>query len=257
MRESEKGTRANGENKGDFQGPSLMQLHGAPVIPKHSGSVRICVDLKHLNQSVLHEVHHIPDVDETLAQMAGLKLLSKMDTNGGLWLIDQSLLSKWLASITRTDVSHMSNILSSICRNHRRKKVYLVRVWTDHSSFYETGDCRQAPHGLSRHYYNMCQEWARISVWWPELLTTTWRIGKGLSRVCQNSETKSSALKQITHKLAVLPALTTASRSSDLSLLTVTGCNFVQEGVRGTLSGLSKQSRPQHSKPAIEVPQTT
>ena len=33
----------------------------------------------------------------------------------------------------------------------------------------------------------------------------------------------------------------------------MTGCSFVQEGVRCTLSGLSKQSRPQHSKPAIEV----
>ena len=61
------------------------------------------------------------------------------------------------------------------------------------------------------------------------------------------------SLKQITHKLAVLFALTSASRPSDLSLLTVTGCRFVKEGVRCILTGLSKQSRPQHSKPAIEV----
>ena len=39
------------------------------VVPKRSGVVRICVDLKPLNQSVLREVHLIPKVDKTLAQL--------------------------------------------------------------------------------------------------------------------------------------------------------------------------------------------
>ena len=33
---------------------------GMVVVPKKSGSVRICVDLKSLNRSVLREVHHSP-----------------------------------------------------------------------------------------------------------------------------------------------------------------------------------------------------
>ena len=37
------------------------------VVPKKEGSVRICVDLKPLNQSVLWEVYPIPKVDDTLA----------------------------------------------------------------------------------------------------------------------------------------------------------------------------------------------
>ena len=32
-----------------------------------NGKVRICVDLKPLNESVLREVHPMPKVDETLA----------------------------------------------------------------------------------------------------------------------------------------------------------------------------------------------
>ena len=36
---------------------------GLVVVPKRSGSVRLCVDLKPLNESVLREVHPIPSVD--------------------------------------------------------------------------------------------------------------------------------------------------------------------------------------------------
>ena len=39
------------------------------VFPKSNGSVRICVDLKALNDSVVREIHPIPSVDEVLAQL--------------------------------------------------------------------------------------------------------------------------------------------------------------------------------------------
>jgi len=44
---------------------------GMVVIPKPSGQVRICVDLKHLNQNVQREYHPLPCVKETLAQLTG------------------------------------------------------------------------------------------------------------------------------------------------------------------------------------------
>ena len=40
---------------------------GMVVVPKKSGNIHICVDLKPLNESVLREVHPLPKVDETLA----------------------------------------------------------------------------------------------------------------------------------------------------------------------------------------------
>ena len=52
---------------------------GMVVVPKKNGSVRICVDLKPLNQSVLREVHPIPRVDKALAQLAGASVISKLD----------------------------------------------------------------------------------------------------------------------------------------------------------------------------------
>ena len=71
---------------------------GMVVAPKKSGSVRICVDLKPLNQSVLREVHPLPKVDDTLAQLAEAKLFSKLDANSGFWQILLSPTSRLLTT---------------------------------------------------------------------------------------------------------------------------------------------------------------
>ena len=57
---------------------------GMVVVPKKDKAVRICVDLKPLNTSVLCETHPLPRVDDTLA---GAKVFSKLDANSGFWQI--------------------------------------------------------------------------------------------------------------------------------------------------------------------------
>jgi hypothetical protein len=57
------------------------------VVPKKSGAIRICVDLKPLNESVKREIHPIPTVDEIMAQLSGSKIFSKLDANSGFWQI--------------------------------------------------------------------------------------------------------------------------------------------------------------------------
>ena len=71
---------------------------GMVVVPKRSGAVRICVDLKPLNESVLREPHPIPKVDETLAQVAGAKVFSKLDANSGFWQIPLAKVSRPLTT---------------------------------------------------------------------------------------------------------------------------------------------------------------
>ena len=68
------------------------------VAPKKSGSVRICVDLKLLNLGVLREVHPLPKVDDTLAQLTGAKLFSKLDANSGFWQIPLAPASRLLTT---------------------------------------------------------------------------------------------------------------------------------------------------------------
>ena len=38
------------------------------VVPKKSGTICICIDLKLLNDNVQSEVHSLPTVDDTLVQ---------------------------------------------------------------------------------------------------------------------------------------------------------------------------------------------
>ena len=71
---------------------------GMVVVPKKTGAVRICVDLKPLNESVLREVHPIPKVDEILGKLSGATIFSKLDANSGFWQIPLSEDSRLLTT---------------------------------------------------------------------------------------------------------------------------------------------------------------
>jgi len=58
---------------------------GIVMVPKKEGAICICVHLKPVNENVLQEVHPLPQGDETLAQLAGAKVFSKMDAHSGFW----------------------------------------------------------------------------------------------------------------------------------------------------------------------------
>ena len=60
---------------------------GMVVVPKPSGQVRICVDLKKLNECVQREFHPLPHVEEILAQLTGAQVFTKLDANSGFWQI--------------------------------------------------------------------------------------------------------------------------------------------------------------------------
>ena len=68
------------------------------VVPKDSGAVRICVDLKPHNENVLREIHPMPKVDTTLAQLSGATVFSKLDANSGFWQIPLAKESRLLTT---------------------------------------------------------------------------------------------------------------------------------------------------------------
>ena len=78
---------------------------GMVVVPKKNGNIRICVDLKMLNESVLREIHPLPKVDETLALLSGATCFSKLDANSRFWQIplsdDSHLLTTFLTPYGR------------------------------------------------------------------------------------------------------------------------------------------------------------
>ena len=56
---------------------------GMVVAHQKNGAIRICVDYQPLNRYVCRGVYPLPKVDETLAQLAGAKVFSKLDANSG------------------------------------------------------------------------------------------------------------------------------------------------------------------------------
>ena len=98
---------------------------GMVVVPKKSGDVRICVDLKPLNEGVLRETHPIPSVDDTLAQLAGAKIFSKVDANSGFWQIplskDSCLLTTFITPFWRYCFNKLPFGISSAPELYQRR----------------------------------------------------------------------------------------------------------------------------------------
>ena len=84
---------------------------GMVVVPKRNGKVRICVDLKPLNECVLREVHPLPRVDETLARLTGATVFSKLDANSGFWQVPLTKSSRLLTTfITPSGRYHFNKL---------------------------------------------------------------------------------------------------------------------------------------------------
>ena len=81
----------------------LDRIESAGVIKKISNPTAWCagmvVDLKPLNECVLCEIHPLPRVDETLAQLSGAKVFSKLDANSGFWQIPLAKKSQQLTTL--------------------------------------------------------------------------------------------------------------------------------------------------------------
>ena len=57
-------------------------------MPKPNGDVRLCVDMRQANEAIQRERFPIPTVEETLIEMNGSKVFSKLDLNMGFRQIE-------------------------------------------------------------------------------------------------------------------------------------------------------------------------
>ena len=68
------------------------------VVAKKNRTMRICVELKMLNENVLRETHPLLKVNETLTLLSEATFFTKLDTNGGFWQIPLSINSQLLTT---------------------------------------------------------------------------------------------------------------------------------------------------------------
>ena len=98
---------------------------GMVVVPKSNGKVRICMDLTQLNQSVRRERHLLPAVDQTLAQLVGARIFSKLDANSGFWQIplaaESALLTTFITPFGRFCFHRLPFGISSAPEHFQRR----------------------------------------------------------------------------------------------------------------------------------------
>jgi len=98
---------------------------GMVVIPKTNGKIRICVDLTHLKKWVKRERHILPSVDQTLAQLSGAKVFSKLDARSGFWQIplakESALLTTFITPYGRYCFNRLPFGISSAPEHFQRR----------------------------------------------------------------------------------------------------------------------------------------
>uniref|UniRef100_A0A3B3S0H0 ribonuclease H n=1 Tax=Paramormyrops kingsleyae TaxID=1676925 RepID=A0A3B3S0H0_9TELE len=98
---------------------------GMVVVPKTNGKIRICVDLTHLNKGVKRERHILPSVDQTLAQLSGAKVFSKLDARSGFWQIplarESALLTTFITPYGRYCFNRLPFGISSAPEHFQRR----------------------------------------------------------------------------------------------------------------------------------------
>ena len=104
---------------------------GMVVVPKTNGRVRICVDLTKLNENVYHERHPLPAVDQTLAQIAGAQVFSKLYANSGFWQIplcsESALLTTFITPFGRYHFNRLPFAITSAPEHFQRRMSALLR----------------------------------------------------------------------------------------------------------------------------------
>ena len=88
------------------------------VVPK--------MDLKPLNESVMREIHPLPTIDKTLAQLSGATVFTKLDANSGFWQIPLAKESRQLTTFITPFGRYAFNKLPfgiSIAPEHYQKRI--------------------------------------------------------------------------------------------------------------------------------------
>ena len=58
------------------------------LVRKKDGGLRLCIDLRKLNNRTVKDVYALPRIDDTLDCLHGAKCFSTLDLNSGYWQVE-------------------------------------------------------------------------------------------------------------------------------------------------------------------------
>ena len=73
-------------------------VNSMAIVEKPNGTLRICLDPKHLNKAIKREHFQLPTIENITTRMANAKWFTKLDANKGYWQIPLDEESQLLTS---------------------------------------------------------------------------------------------------------------------------------------------------------------
>ena len=70
------------------------------LVRKKDGSLRFCIDLRHLNNRTIKDAYSFPRIEETLDCLNGAKIFTSLDFKSGYWQVEMEEESKPLTAFT-------------------------------------------------------------------------------------------------------------------------------------------------------------
>ena len=70
------------------------------LVRKKDGSLRFCIDLRHLNNRTIKDAYSLPRIEETLDCLNGAKIFTSLDLKSGYWQVENGGGSKLLTAFT-------------------------------------------------------------------------------------------------------------------------------------------------------------
>ena len=70
------------------------------LVRKKDGSLRFCIDLRHLNNRTIKDAYSLPRIEETLDCLNGAKIFTSLDLKSGYWQVEMEEESKPLTAFT-------------------------------------------------------------------------------------------------------------------------------------------------------------
>ncbi|XP_064641976.1 uncharacterized protein K02A2.6-like [Lineus longissimus] len=112
-----------------------------PVVKKGNRGIRICVDLKRLNRSVVREKSFLPSIEDVISKLSGAKHFSKLDCSSGFWAIpldpDSAKLTTFITPFGRFCFRRLCFVISSAPEIFQTKMANLLKdhdgviIWMD------------------------------------------------------------------------------------------------------------------------------
>ncbi|XP_052817965.1 uncharacterized protein K02A2.6-like [Mya arenaria] len=105
----------------------------APMVPvrKANGNIRICVDMKKLNDSVKREHYMLPNLDDISPKLSGSKVFSKLDASSGFYQIpldqESCLLTTFITPMGRYCFKRVPFGITSAPEIFQRKMTDILR----------------------------------------------------------------------------------------------------------------------------------